>query len=120
MVSADYAAAAVLVSFGAVIGKVNSLQLLTIALLETFFYAVNEGVAITKLFVSDSGRTMFVHLFGAVFGVVVARLLYNRRIARYEKCSSSYMSDTFALIGKDIFSDFTCCWQFSASIRVSI
>lgn len=100
MVSADFAAISVLISFGAVLGKANSLQLLTIALLEAFFYSINEGICTTMLLVTDNARTMFVHVFGALFGITIARLLYRGRVVRHARFyCSSYESGTFALIG---------------------
>ena len=42
LISGDFAAAVVLISFGAVLGKVNSFQLCVMAVCETFFFALNE------------------------------------------------------------------------------
>lgn len=101
MISADFAAVAVLVSFGAILGIANSLQLLTIALLEAFFYSINEGICTTILFVSDNTKTCFVHVFGSFFGIVVTRMLYRGRIFRNRTLHcASYESGTFSLIGK--------------------
>ena len=44
MILADFAAGAVLISFGAVLGKVNSFQLLVMALFEVFFYNMNSVI----------------------------------------------------------------------------
>ena len=101
MISADFAASAVLVSFGAFLGIANSLQLLTIALLETLFYAVNEGVCSSLLYVTDNAKTFYVHIFGSFFGAVVARMLYRGRIFRNRTLyCASYESGTFALLGR--------------------
>eukprot|EP00112_Aurelia_sp_Birch-Aquarium-sp1_P006324 Seg1700.6 transcript_id=Seg1700.6/GoldUCD/mRNA.D3Y31 product="Ammonium transporter Rh type B" protein_id=Seg1700.6/GoldUCD/D3Y31 len=100
LISADFAAVAVLVSFGAILGIANSLQLLTIALLEAFFYSINEGICTTILFVSDNTKTCFVHVFGSFFGIVVTRMLYRGRIFRNRTLHcASYESGTFSLIG---------------------
>ena len=113
MISADFAAAAILVSFGAFLGIANSLQLLTIALLEALFYAVNEGICSTILYVTDNAKTLYVHLFGSFFGAVVARMLYRDRIfrARTPLFCSSYESGTFTLIGK---------WHFHVCLYVFV
>lgn len=42
MVGADFGAATVLISLGALIGKVNAYQILFIATIETCFYALNQ------------------------------------------------------------------------------
>ena len=101
LISADFAAVAVLVSFGAILGIANSLQLLTIALLEAFFYSINEGICTTILFVSDKTKTFFVHIFGSFFGIVVTRMLYRGRIFRNRTLHcASYESGTFSLLGE--------------------
>ena len=43
---------------------------------------------------------MFVHVFGAYFGLAAARVLYNPSIEESKKEGSSYQSDMFAMIGK--------------------
>lgn len=42
MVGADFGSATVLISLGALIGKVNAYQILFIATIETCFYALNQ------------------------------------------------------------------------------
>ena len=56
MLSADFAAATVLISFGALLGKVSPLQLLVIALIETILGQINEYVGVHVLHVSQSSR----------------------------------------------------------------
>eukprot|EP00794_Sanderia_malayensis_P000145 gene145-757_t len=100
MLSADFAAISVLVSFGAILGKANSLQLLTIALLESFIYSINEGICTVMLFVTDNAKTMFVHVYGAFFGLALARMMYRGRVVRNARFyCASYESGTFALLG---------------------
>lgn len=101
IISADFATAAILVSFGAFLGVANSLQLFGIAFLETLFYAVNEGICSSLLYITDNAKTFYVHIFGSIYGAVVARMLYRGRIFRNRTLfSASYESGTFALIGK--------------------
>jgi len=49
MINADFAAAAVLISFGAVLGKVSLLQLIIMALFEVTIYQVNEFIVFDQL-----------------------------------------------------------------------
>lgn len=42
---------------------------------------------------------MYVHVFGAYFGLAVAKVLNHKKLEN-EKESSSYNSDLFAMIGK--------------------
>lgn len=41
LIEGDFAAGAVLISFGAVLGKCNAMQMLIMATFEIFFYALN-------------------------------------------------------------------------------
>ena len=97
--TADFAAAAVLITFGAVLGKISRLQLLFVGLLEVLFYAVNEWIAVKYLKISDVGGSMIIHAFGAYFGLAVARVYYRRATTESEKEGSVYHSDIFAMIG---------------------
>lgn len=48
----------------------------------------------------DAGESMFVHTFGAYFGLAVARVLFRDDVHRASaKEGSVYQSDLFAMIG---------------------
>jgi ammonium transporter Rh len=68
IVKGNFAAAAVLISFGALIGKVSPTQLLTLAMLELPFYSLNENIGV-YLKAADVGGSMTIHAFGAYFGL---------------------------------------------------
>ena len=53
MLFSDFAAAAVLISFGAVIGKTSPLMLIVMALCEVVLYVVNEVIGRKLLGVSN-------------------------------------------------------------------
>lgn len=73
MVTGLYAVAAVLISFGAVIGKVTPFQLLVMTVLELIFYSLNNQVFMISFFdIADIGGTIVIHEFGAFFGLAVA------------------------------------------------
>lgn len=99
MVTADFATATVLISFGAVLGKTSPTQLLVMAILEVLFAQLNEYIGVDKLHVRDLGESMFIHMFGAYFGLAVARVLHNPEVEESEKEGSVYHSDLFAMIG---------------------
>ena len=64
LIGADFTSAAVLISMGAVLGKVNGFQLLIMAFLEVPLQVVNKYIC-SKLFcASDAGESMYVHTFG--------------------------------------------------------
>ncbi|XP_064651471.1 ammonium transporter Rh type B-like [Lineus longissimus] len=99
LVSSDFAAAAVLISFGAVLGKTSPLQLITMAFIEIVFFQVNEFIGLNYLKAVDVGGSMFVHVFGAYFGITVARILFKDDVHKSTKEGSVYHSDVFAMVG---------------------
>ena len=54
LINSDIASATILISFGAVLGKVSALQLLVMALVENVIYEVNEYIVFDVLHVSLS------------------------------------------------------------------
>ena len=61
MLSADFAAATVLISFGAVLGKTSPLQLLIMALIEVVLSQVNEWIGLDKFHVGVVSFNLFPH-----------------------------------------------------------
>ena len=53
--------------------------------------------------VADVGESMFVHAFGAYFGLSVARVLYSDKVEDSTKEGSVYHSDLFSMIGRPGF-----------------
>eukprot|EP00092_Neocalanus_flemingeri_P070836 GFUD01086976.1.p1 GENE.GFUD01086976.1~~GFUD01086976.1.p1 ORF type:complete len:496 (-),score=120.66 GFUD01086976.1:299-1786(-) len=99
MISADFATAAVLISFGVVLGVTSPLQLIVMTVIETTIFVVNEIIGKDFIGAVDAGDTIFVHVFGAYFGLAVVRVLYNPEHAKSDKEGSSYSSDLFSLVG---------------------
>lgn len=54
MLTADFAAATILISFGAVLGKTGPLQLLIMACIEIVLAQVNEHIGVHILHVRDA------------------------------------------------------------------
>ncbi|XP_033729955.1 ammonium transporter Rh type B-like isoform X2 [Pecten maximus] len=114
MISGDFNAATVLISFGALIGKTGPLQLLVMVVLEVVFANLNEYIGTEHLKVSDIGGSMFIHAFGAYFGLAVSRVLYKHSHKTSASLRTGYLSDIFALIGT-IF--LWCFWpSFNAGL----
>ncbi|XP_064226538.1 ammonium transporter Rh type B isoform X1 [Aotus nancymaae] len=100
MINADFCAGAVLISFGAVLGKTGPAQLLLMALLEVVLFGINEFVLLNLLGVRDAGGSMTIHTFGAYFGLVLSRVLYRPQLEKSRhRQGSVYHSDLFAMIG---------------------
>uniref|UniRef100_G1PBS1 Ammonium transporter Rh type B n=1 Tax=Myotis lucifugus TaxID=59463 RepID=G1PBS1_MYOLU len=101
MINADFCAGAVLISFGAVLGKTGPAQLLLMALLEVALFGINEFVLLSLLGVKDAGGSMTIHTFGAYFGLVLSRVLYRPQLEKSKHLQGSvYHSDLFAMIGE--------------------
>lgn len=96
---ADFCAAAVLISFGAVIGKASLSQLIIMATFEVVIQGVNELIGLHYLKAYDVGESIYVHIFGAYFGLAVSKVLQGTKEIESTKESSHYHSDLFAMIG---------------------
>jgi ammonium transporter Rh len=96
---ADFAAASVLISFGALLGKVSPTQLLLLGMLEIVFFSFNECISLNSWHVSDMGGSMVVHVFGAYFGLAASWVLTSDAAKQRSENSSDYRSDLFAMIG---------------------
>ena len=98
LVGSDFAAAAVLITMGAVLGRASPFQLIIIAFFELMFYSANEALNIHILQAADVGGSMIIHTFGAYFGLAVSFMLYNRKATDHPHNSTVYHSDLFAMI----------------------
>jgi len=107
---AEFCAGAILISFGACLGKINHLQLLVMAIFEVVFYKVNEYVLVDKMahwfshgnthyVLHDIGGSMVIHAFGAYFGLGVAKAIYSKDHKESPNEGSTYFTDLFAMIG---------------------
>jgi ammonium transporter Rh len=96
---ADFAAASVLISFGALLGKVSPTQLLLLGLFEIVVFSFNECISLNSWHVSDMGGSMVVHVFGAYFGLAASWVLTSDSAKQRSENSSDYRSDLFAMIG---------------------
>eukprot|EP01135_Chromosphaera_perkinsii_P001661 Nk52_evm38s208 gene=Nk52_evmTU38s208 len=99
LITADFAAGAVLISMGAVLGKVSPLQLLVMAFFEVIFFAINEMIGVTQMEAVDMGGSMFVHTFGAYFGLAVSFFVSPKEAKGHKRNGAVYNSDMFAMIG---------------------
>lgn len=97
LVKGDFAAGAVLISFGAVIGRVTPTQLTWMAMLEVLFYSVSEYLGAGELKAVDMGGSIFVHTFGAYFGLAVSWMMGAPE--EDEEAQPSYRSDLFSMCG---------------------
>ena len=71
LLNGGFAAATILISFGVVIGKTTPMQLLGMAAVEVPLYVANGYIGYNLLGVLDGGGSIFIHTFGAYFGLFV-------------------------------------------------
>jgi len=76
LLNALYAVSAVLITLGAVIGKVSPFQLVVLTILELGLHSFNYKVLMQNVMnVADCGGTYSDHMFGAYFGLACAYVL---------------------------------------------
>ena len=128
------ASAAVLISLGALLGKLNPFQILMLSVIEAPVFVLNSYLGYTILGVADVGNVIrfaslqvllisffssseessvntmssnnvilggaiFIHAFGAYFGLAVSIMHRRRNMALSENMESSkYASDIFAMV----------------------
>lgn len=102
MITGDFAAAAVLITYGAVLGKTNPLQMLVVSILEIAFFSLNEKIGVIDFQAVDMGGSIFVHTFGAYFGLALSWVISSSKAVRISgngDNKSNYNSDLFSMIG---------------------
>lgn len=99
LIAGDFGAGAVMITFGAVLGKISLSQLWLLATLEVIFYALNETICVLEFKAVDMGGSMYVHTFGAYFGIAAAYFFHRKEAKDHEKAEGDYNSQLIAMIG---------------------
>eukprot|EP00735_Rhodelphis_limneticus_P008986 TRINITY_DN2445_c0_g1::TRINITY_DN2445_c0_g1_i1::g.9004::m.9004 TRINITY_DN2445_c0_g1::TRINITY_DN2445_c0_g1_i1::g.9004 ORF type:complete len:535 (+),score=133.21,sp/Q8JI14/RHCL2_DANRE/43.84/5e-119,Ammonium_transp/PF00909.16/6.3e-68,Anoctamin/PF04547.7/0.54,Anoctamin/PF04547.7/2.9e+02 TRINITY_DN2445_c0_g1_i1:43-1605(+) len=99
LINADFAAAAVLISFGGILGKVTPVELVIIVFFEVIGYGLNESIGVILLKANDIGGSMFIHTYGAYFGLALSFLLGSKRASGHPEAKPNYDHDIFSMIG---------------------
>lgn len=101
LLNADVAVATPLISMGAILGKTTYMQLVFMGIVELIMFSVNKYVGEHLLMVIDAGDSMFVHVFGAYFGLAISYVFGTKtnEPQDYDLEGASYQSDIFAMIG---------------------
>jgi len=98
LITGDFAAGAVLISYGAMLGRLKTAQVLWMLIFELIFYAINECLGVETFHAVDMGGSMFVHTFGAYFGLGFSYMWGNTDDPKKDN-QARYHSDMFAMIG---------------------
>jgi ammonium transporter Rh len=101
LINMDFRAATVLISFGAVLGKLHFTQYLVMATIETILNCMVTVIGLNHFVIKDVGGGIFIHCFGAYFGLACAWVINDRNKGHFDnpKCKSGYRSNTFAMLG---------------------
>lgn len=100
IINTEFSAAALLISFGALIGRATPLQMCVISIAEAVFYAINKIIIVFGLFgAEDVGGTITIHMFGAYFGLACAKAFGPQEKESASNNKASRVSDVFAFIG---------------------
>lgn len=100
LINAEFSAATLLISFGALIGRATPLQMCVLAVAESFFYALNKVFIVFGIFnAEDVGGTLTIHMFGAFFGLAASYALGPQEKESASNNAASRVSDVFSLVG---------------------
>jgi ammonium transporter Rh len=103
IIDGEFSAATLLISYGAVIGRASPVQLVIMAVSQSFFYAFNKVVLVFGVFeAEDVGGTMTIHMFGAYFGLAASYALGPPKPSTASNATPDKVSDLLALIGTTI------------------
>ncbi|EGG20382.1 Rh-like protein/ammonium transporter [Cavenderia fasciculata] len=99
MLNGLFCAGAVMISYGAILGRVTPTQMLALGIIEPMFYFLNLFIGDMVLKAVDVGGGMYIHTFGCYFGLTVAWFLTNRKTKECPDNTASYNGDLFAMAG---------------------
>lgn len=98
LIGADFCTATILISFGVVLGVASPLQLIVMTMIEVVIFNLNEYIGRNYIGTRDAGDTIFVHMFGAYFGLAMSRILYDNATVDSKNSQSDRHSDLFSMV----------------------
>jgi ammonium transporter Rh len=104
LIFAEFAAASLLICAGAVLGRLKMVQYIVLGVIFTFVYMLNEwvvtggGYNMVKAGFADTGGSIIIHAFGALFGLgVILTMTTSREFTQPIETDAS--SDRFSMLG---------------------
>jgi ammonium transporter Rh len=101
LLNGNFAVAAVLISFGGLIGKISPIQITVLTVVELTCYCANKVYFLKQYaespLIADCGGTIIIHVFGAYFGLCACSVIGKPKDEKLN--TSSYVSDLFSLVG---------------------
>lgn len=100
---AEFGAASLLIAAGAVLGRIKIYQYMILGLLFIPFYILNELIVVEDHFhfigqIADTGGSIVIHAFGAIFGISAAISLTTLK-QREIPIEADAVSDRYSLLG---------------------
>lgn len=104
LILAEFAAASLLIAAGAVLGRLKMFQYIILGFLFVPFYMFNEwviienGLGLIKQGVADTGGSIVIHAYGALFGLGVAMSMTTKKELE-EPIEADATSDRYSILG---------------------
>jgi ammonium transporter Rh len=103
LIMAEFGAASLLIAAGAILGRIQIYQYLILGLIFIPFYMFNELVVVNDFFhfvgkVADTGGSIVIHAFGAIFGVAAAIALTSKKDME-TPIETDATSDKYSILG---------------------
>ena len=104
-IKAIFNSCAILVSLGAVHGKISHIQYLVLIISETILSSLNLKLCDVKLKIIDTGGGLYIHTFGALFGIAIYIVLFlskkkRARLSAYNRANiTNYLSNITCFVG---------------------
>jgi ammonia channel protein AmtB len=123
-IKGQYGVVAVMISFGATLGKVSPLQILIIVGFNVTAYVGNKFLCVDyRGGVDNTGSLYTTHIFGASFGLGCSLLVSGKRPSENPDNQPRYQSNNYAVLGSLFmfitYPSFNCYWA-PAALRVYI
>lgn len=101
MVTGDFAAAACMICYGALLGKADLFQMWLLLIFLVIFYGLNEGIGVEVFGAVDKGGAMFIHTFGAYFGLTASYFFQSGKAIedKEQRAVGGYTSQYVAMAG---------------------
>jgi ammonium transporter Rh len=103
LILAEFGAASLLIAAGAILGRIKIYQYVVLGLLFIPFYILNELIVVDDYFhfvgkVADTGGSIVIHAFGALFGIAAAMSLTSKQDMEVP-VDSDATTDKYSMLG---------------------
>jgi len=99
-IKGQYGVVAVMVSYGALLGKVNPLQMMIIVVMNVTAYCGNKFLCVDyRGGVDNTGSLYTTHIFGAAFGLGCSTIVSGKRPSENPDNAPRYQSNNYAILG---------------------